>query len=137
MDRVECVVTNKMNQSAYSAKAATGVDEAITRVTLLVNSRRGRDGTTKQQAFRQVATESHLSSAEVRKLYQPSRRPKQIGLGVWHAISGAYFRFLRHEISKLEAEINRVEALDGLDLRTRDDLVGKAQALIARITQSL
>ena len=123
---------NKMNQFSNTS----GVDEAIKCVTILVNARRDRGGK-KAQIFKQVASEAKVGTTEIRNLYQPSRRPKEVGHGVWRRIRNAYCNYLRTELSKLETEIARVEALDHLDRRTRADLVGKAEALITRIKNTL
>lgn len=125
-----------MNRSSYSGKIASGVDEAISFVTILVNARRECGGN-KAQIFKQVASEAKVGASEIRNLYQPSRRPKIVGHGVWLRIHDRYCAFLRCELAKLETEIARVEALDNLDHGTRADLVGKAEALITRINQSL
>lgn len=125
-----------MNRNLYSGKTASGVDEAISFVTILVNAKRGYGGN-KTQIFKQVAAEAKVGSTEIRKLYQPSRRPKEIGHGVWQRIAARYLAFIRAELAKLETEIARVEALDHLDDSARADLVGKAEALIARLNTSL
>ena len=125
-----------MNRSSYSGKIASGVDEAISFVTILVDARRGRGGN-KTQIFKQVAAEAKVRATEIRNLYQPSRRPKEVGHGVWRRIHDRYCAFLRVKLAELENEIARVEALDRLDCSTRADLVGKAQALITLINQSL
>lgn len=125
-----------MNRNSYSGKIASGVDEAISFVTILVNARRERGGE-KAQIFKQIAAEARVGSTEIRNLYQPSRRPKEVGHGVWRRIRCAYYAYLRTQIRLLETEIARVEALDLLDRSARADLVGKAETLIARINQSL
>lgn len=125
-----------MNRNSYSGKTASGVDEAISFVTILVNAKRGCGGK-KTQIFKQIAAEAKVGASEIRKLYQPSRRPKDIGYGVWQRIAARYRSFLRAELGKLETEIARVEALNLLDDSARADLVGKAEALVSRINTSL
>lgn len=114
----------------------SGVSEAIRRVTELVLSKRVTSGGT-NEAIRTVARDCNISAAQVRRLFQPSRYPKDIGVGLWLRIAGAYRRYLLHEIGKLEAELRRVEAMGNIDPGTVQDLAAETEALVRRIKQHL
>lgn len=112
------------------------VSEATRLVTELVIAKRGPSGGT-DAAIRTVAKDCQITRAQVRRLFQPSRRPKEVGLGLWLRICTAYRRYLEREIGRLEQDLRRVEALGNIDPRTADALANEAEALIARIKQHL
>jgi hypothetical protein len=66
------------------------------------------------------------------RLTQASRRPKQIAVDVWCRLVDAYARSLRRELSRIEAELRRVDAL-GATTRPLEDLRDEADALADRI----
>lgn len=119
-----------------SSQFKDGVGEAIRLVTELVIAKRGQCGGT-QAAIRTVAKDCSISAADVRRLMHPSRRPKDVRLGLWLRLSAAYRRYLAREISRLEHEVRALESLGNIDPRTAEDLACEAQAVIRRIKQHL
>lgn len=113
-----------------------GVAEAIRLVTELVNARRTTSGGT-HAAIRTVATDCNITAAQVRRLLQPSRRPKDVGISVWLRITNAYRRYLLRQIAELEQELRVMAALGNVDPRTAGDLAAEAEALRRRIKKHL
>jgi hypothetical protein len=115
-----------------------GVVEASRLVTELVLAHRNNQtaGTT-NEAIRRVARECSISPAQVRRLYQPSRAPKDVGVGVWHRIYAAYRRYLERQLRGLEQYLRRMDALGDLDPGTAADLATEAENLIRRIKHHL
>ena len=113
-----------------------GVREATRLVTELVNAKRGTSGGT-HAAIRTVSVECNITAAQVRRLLQPSRRPKDVGLGIWLRITHAYRRYLLRQIAALEQELRVMEALGNVDPRTAGDLAAEAEALRRRIKKHL
>lgn len=66
------------------------------------------------------------------RLTQASRRPKHIAVDIWCRLVDAYARHLRRELSRIEAEIWRVDAL-GSPLVPLEDLADQADAIADRI----
>ena len=119
-----------------SSQFVNPVTHAITLITQLVLEKRSRCGGT-NAAIRTVAQDCQISTAQVRRLFQPSRHPKEIGAGLWLRISSAYRRHLQREIARLEADLRRLYALGNIDPGTVQDLRVEAEALIARLKQHL
>lgn len=110
---------------------STGVDRACEIAKSFFNHCRGFHDTD-ADTVRAIARRSHLTVAEIRQLLQPSRRPKDVRLGVWGRLLGAYRRHLERELAALNAEIIRLEALDP-DERAVAALLDKAKALVSEI----
>lgn len=66
------------------------------------------------------------------RLTQASRRPKHIAVDLWCRLIEGYAKHLRREISRIEAEIRRIEAL-GAPLGPLEDLLDQADAVSDRI----
>jgi hypothetical protein len=66
------------------------------------------------------------------RLTQASRRPKTIAVDLWCRLIDAYSKHLRRELSRIEAEIRRVDAL-GAPVRPLEDLADEADAIADRI----
>ena len=124
-----------MGRISDTGSVADDVISAIAVVKELVTSKRGQCGT--QAAIRTIARDSKVPASVVRRLYHPSRYPKDIGLRVWRGLRDAYLRYLRQQIRDIETKIRCIEAADHLDAGTREALVDEAQALIARVRSAL
>lgn len=109
------------------------VDRAVSVATAMVSLNRGRHAT-EQAAVSATASQSGLPASVVRRLVQPSRRPKAIAVHIWERLQSGYIRLLRRQLGELENEIRRVEALGPSD-RAVQDLLDEATALQDRIRQ--
>lgn len=109
----------------------SGVERACQIARQLFNHARGNYDTD-QQTVDAVARHARLSPATVRRFIQPSRRPKDVSLGVWGRLLGAYRRYLERELASLEDEIDRLRFLDPDD-RAIQDLLHQAEALVSEI----
>jgi hypothetical protein len=126
----------KTNQFSDAARlAADDVSRAVALVTELVTAKRGQCGT--NEAIRNIAREGKLPASIIRRLFHPSRHPKDIGVRVWRGIRAAYLKHLRQQIRELELKIIRLEASDHVDDGVRDALVDDAKSLIRRIRKTL
>lgn len=114
----------------------SGVDQATGLVTELVLAKRGQSGGT-QQAIRKVAHDCRVSPATVRKYFQPSRRPKDIPLGVWQRLWHGYRCHIERQLAQLETDLARIEALGGAGDSAGQHLVDEAEALVSRIKTHL
>jgi hypothetical protein len=90
------------------------------------------DFTTLTGGYIAAAQRSGIDRHAFQRLTQASRRPKQIAVDVWCRLVDAYARSLRRELSRIEAELRRVDAL-GATTRPLEDLADEADALADRI----
>lgn len=111
------------------------VAAAIAVVTELVVAKRGQFGT--KEAINAIARDARLSATVVRRLFQPSRHPKDVGMRVWRGLRAAYLKYLRLRIHELQARVRRLEALGHCDDGTRAALVDEAEALVRRVKTSI
>lgn len=114
---------------------ASGVDRACELAKQLFTTARGHYDTD-AEAIRAIARHSGLSPAEIRQLLQPSRRPKDVRLGVWSRLRGSYRRYLERQLATLEDEIARLDHLDPDD-RALLDLLDRARALESKVEAAL
>lgn len=75
---------------------------------------------------------SGIDRQAFKRLTQPSRQPKSIAVDLWCRLVEAYAKHLRRELSRIEAEIRRVDAL-GARVRPLEDLLDEADALADRL----
>lgn len=115
----------------FSNDASSGVERATELVQAFFQASRGRHEND-DQTVRDIAQRARISPAEVRKFLQPSRRPKDVSLGVWSRLFGAYSRYLRQQLHALEIEIARLDGLDPHDRALRD-LLDDAEGLVRKI----
>ena len=109
----------------------TSVERACEITKSLFNAARGQHATD-AETVHTIARRAQLSPAAVRKFLQPSRAPKDVSLGVWSKLLGAYRRYLEHQLAALQAEIARLDHLDPDDRRIRA-LLHEAQALVRKV----
>ncbi|MEN6302215.1 MAG: hypothetical protein ABFD96_05780 [Armatimonadia bacterium] len=114
---------------------ASGVDRACELAKQLFSTARGHYDTD-AETIRAIARHSGLSTAEIRQLLQPSRRPKDVRLGVWSRLRGSYRRYLERQLAKIEDEIDRLAYLDPDDAADRD-LLHQAETLVDKIKSSI
>lgn len=113
----------------------SGVDRACEIAKSLFQHARGNHDTD-AATVRTIARRAHLTPAEVRQLLQPSRRPKDVRLGVWQRLLGSYRAFLARELAALEDEIARLQFLEPDDAALQD-LLHKAEALAGEVRAAL
>lgn len=106
----------------------TGVERACHIARNLFNHARG-NYETDAATVDAVARQSRLTPAVLRRFLQPSRRPKDVSLGVWSRLVGAYRRHLARELMALQDEIDRLDALEPDDVALQA-LLHKARALV-------
>lgn len=70
------------------------------------------------------------------RLTQASRRPKHIAVDIWCRLVDAYARHLRRELSRIEAELRRVDDLQP-GARPLEDLLDETDRLRDRIAHIL
>lgn len=115
----------------------SGVDEAIRLATELVRlTKRGQQGGT-ARAIEEVARYASVTESDIRRLVQPSRRPKIVSLDLWGHLWGAYLAYLERELRRLEAEVARVQALGPAHHGPLTDLERRTTILIAQIRANL
>lgn len=107
------------------------VERACDIARSLFNHARGHHDTD-AATVRTIARRAHLTPAEVRRLLQPSRRPKDVRLGVWQRLLGAYRAYLQRELVDLQNEIARLDHLEPDDAALQD-LLHQARALCREI----
>lgn len=127
--------SQKVNKSVRVWNAATAVEKAAGIAASYLQSCRGPHGTT-QSAVRLAASRSGLTEVAIRKLVQPSRKPKSIGLDIWTRLVDAYSQHLYGELSRIEAELQRLHAL-GAPEGALADLLDRADALADEIRHAL
>lgn len=120
----------RQNQFQYD------VGEAVSIVSALVLAKRGPSGGT-DAAIRTVAQDCKVSKADIRRLFQPSRRPKDVRHGLWLRITSAYRRYIEAELQRLERAKFLLDALDHGDPAARAELAIEAENLARRIRQHL
>lgn len=113
----------------------TGVERACQIAKNFFQHARGHHDTD-AATVRTIARRAHLTPAEVRQFLQPSRRPKDVRLGVWQRLVGAYRRYLERELAALQDEIDRLADLDPDD-RALLDLLHEAENLERKILLAL
>lgn len=120
------------NQFSHRPPAsASGVERACDITRSLFNAARG-SYQNDAEAVQAIAERARLTPAVVRRFLQPSRRPKDVSLGVWQRLVFAYRRLLNQQLAALQTEIHRLEAVDpddGAILALLDD----AKALVRKI----
>jgi len=79
-----------------------------------------------------AAQRAGIDRQAFRRLTQASRQPKHIAVDFWCRLVDAYARSLRRELSRIEAEIRRVDAL-GIGARPLEDLLDETDRLRDRI----
>lgn len=109
----------------------TSVERACQITRNLFNAARGQHATD-SETVQTIARRAQLSPAAVRRFLQPSRHPKDVSLGVWTKLFGAYRRYLRQRIADLEAEIVRLEHMDPDDGAIQA-LLDEAKGLVCEI----
>lgn len=107
------------------------VERACEITKSLFNAARGNHATDTETVVA-IARKAQLSPAAVRKFLQPSRRPKDVSVGVYSRLRAAYRRSLERQLDALKLEIVRVEALDPDDGALLD-LLDDAKALVSKI----
>lgn len=125
---------NRLSLFQYHPSASS-VDRACQIAKQLFQHSRGNHDTD-AATVRTIARRAQLTPAEIRQLLQPSRRPKDVRLGVWQRLVTAYRRFLARELAALEDEIARLEHLEPDDAALQD-LLRKARALCGEIETAL
>ena len=123
------------NKIEHFDTQSTGVERACEIARSLFKHARGHHDTD-ADAIRTLARQSHLSPAALRRFLQPSRRPKDISLGMWGRLVGAYRRYLQRELAELQLEIDRLAFLDPDD-RALLHLLHDAEALERQIRAAL
>lgn len=118
------------DQQAHDAPA-TAVERACQIAKALFSHDRGNHDTD-ADTIRSVARHARLSPSTFRRFIQPSRRPKDLPLGVWSSLVGAYARYLYRELDRLQDEIDRLEILEPSDVALAD-LLNKARALCREV----
>lgn len=113
----------------------SGVDRACHIARSLFQHCRGQHDTD-ADTIRTIARQSKLSPATLRRFLQPSRRPKDVSLGIWDRLVGAYRRHLARELAALEDEISRLRYLDPADAAA-EELLHKAEAIADQIRAAL
>lgn len=134
-----CVIRQgRVSVMRYEANQISdaGVRQASRLVTEMIQARRGHAGGT-DAAIRSIARDCRVTPAQVRRYFQPSRRPKDIGLGLWGRLWAGYVRYLETRIASLEQNLLRLRARGDIDPRACEDLAAEAEALIGRIRQHL
>jgi hypothetical protein len=121
----------ELNQLSDEVAAAA----ALVKELVIARLKRGQCGI--PRAISHVARDARLSAGVVRRLWHPSRRPKDIGIGIVQRLRDAESRFLKAQIVELERRVALVEQSHGADSAAREHLVGEAQALICRIKKSI
>ncbi len=124
----------ELNQ--FSDMRSSAVDQAIGLVTQLVFSRRGQLGGT-DAAIRKIARDCRLSPWQVKRFFQPSRRPKDVTVGVWHTLWRGYAAYLESELAKMEEQLHRAQAVGNADLSQCADLAAEVEALKSRLRETL
>jgi hypothetical protein len=122
---------------AYQLNRKMNARGSVEEACLFVEQWTGREAVKsggKHAAVKTVASECRVPFAFIRKLLQPSRRPKTIATASWMRLHDGYLRYCRAQISALEKEIARVEALDPVDHDAARALVDHAKALVDRLT---
>lgn len=113
----------------------SGVERACEIAKALFQQARGQHETD-QQTVDAIARRAQLSPSVVRRFLQPSRRPKDVSLGIWTRLVRAYHRLLNQQLEELKLEILRLEALDP-DGRALLGLLDKAKAIESKIRGAL
>ena len=119
------------NSQYRNLHGPTSVERACDITKNLFNAARGNHATD-TETVNAIARQAQLSPAAVRRFLQPSRRPKDVSLGVWGKLLAAYRRYLERQLAAIKLEIVRVEALDPDDGAILD-LLDEAKNLVARI----
>ena len=119
------------NSQYRNLHGPTSVERACDITKNLFNAARGNHATD-TETVNAIARQAQLSPAAVRRFLQPSRRPKDVSLGVWGKLLAAYRRYLARQLAAIKLEIVRVEALDPDDGAILD-LLDEAKNLVARI----
>lgn len=99
------------NKISHFDTPPSGVDRACQIARNLFNHARGNHETD-ADAINAIAHQSRLTPAALRRFLQPSRKPKDVSLGVWGRLVGAYRRYLQRELAELQLEIDRLAHLD-------------------------
>lgn len=122
---------NQFSHRPSGPPAASGVERACDITRSLFNAARG-SYQNDAETIQSIAERARLTPAVVRRFLQPSRRPKDVSLGVWQRLVFAYRRLLNQQLQALETEIHRLEALDPHDGAIRA-LLDDAKALVRKI----
>ena len=124
-----------MNKLSLFQNASTAVEQAASIATNLVAVCRGNHGTT-QSAVRLAASRTGVTEVAIRKLVQPSRKPKSVSVDLWSRLIDGYSAHLHGELSRIEAELARLKAL-GTPLAALEDLLGQADRVADEIRHAL
>lgn len=119
------------NQRYRFSDGPSSVERACEITKNLFNAARGNYATD-TETVTAIARKAQLSPAAVRRFLQPSRRPKDVSLGVWGKLLAAYRGYLERQLATLQAEIHRLEHLDPSDGAILD-LLDDAKALVIKI----
>lgn len=119
------------NSQYRNLHGPTSVERACEITRNLFNAARGNHATDTETVV-VIARRAQLSPAAVRRFLQPSRRPKDVSLGVWGKLVAAYRRYLEQQLAALETEIARLEHLEPDD-GAMVDLLDEAEALVRKI----
>lgn len=119
--------------STATIKFSDGLSEAVTIARALVEDEARASGEDVREAISTVASRCRVGRGEILKLVHESRRPKDIGLRLWRRLLTVYAAHLRLELARLGAEIDRVEALGGMDHSAVAPLLNEAETLTSRL----
>lgn len=123
------------NKISHFDTPSNGVERACQIAKQLFQHARGQHDTD-TECIRTIARQSRLTPATFRRFLQPSRRPKDVSLGIWDRLVAAYRRHLQRELAALEDEISRLRRLDPADAAA-EELLHKAQAICDQIRSAL
>ena len=124
-------MANLKTEFLHADLPASGVERAANIAKQIFYSARG-NYESDQQCIDAIARRERLSPSVFRRLLQPSRRPKEVGLTVWSRLCAAYRRQLERQLAQLTDEIDRLEYLEPSDAAVRR-LLDDAQALTRKI----
>ena len=114
---------NVLNRSLPNVNAAGAVSLAAQIAT---------DFSIRSGGQRVAAQSAGIDREAFKRLTQPSRQPKSIGVDIWNKFINGYTRHLRRELVGIETEIRRLDAL-GSPLRPLEDLLDEMDAVSDRI----
>lgn len=109
---------------------SNSAEQAASIASQLVLMKRGSNGIEATQA---AARECSIGLPILKRLLQPSRRPKRVSWEILHSLRGAYLRVLRREVERMSTEIVRMEAMGFSDNAAIQNLADEARMVLAQI----